>query len=572
MTHDAKFPMTAAENYMSTLLDCGVKYVFANGGTDFAPIIEGLVRMRGEGIPAPDFVTVPHENVATAMAMGYSKVTGDPSCVMVHVNVGTANTICGMMAASRDNVPVMLAAGRTPILESGHHGSRNVPIHWAQENFDQGGIVREHVKWDYELRTGQPVNTVVARALDIAMSEPTGPVYLTLPREVLGDELANPGPAPKQRKLGSIPATPALEGIEQAADILSKAERPLVISGRVGRLKGAFGALGALASNHSLAVSTISMTSNIASSNPNWIGTAGRDVIAAADVIVCIDAPVPYMPRFTDLAPDVKLIHIAHDPLFKDYPFRGFQMDLAIAGDPVAAIRMLDEAMKAKAKGNETKADRRRRNVAELRKSFDDRRAAMLETAKNTRPMTAPYIAWALNQVRDKNAIICEELGATFDFLDFEEEGCFISNCSGALGVGLGQSLGAKLAAPDRQVICTLGDGSYMFGCPTAAHFVGRSEKLPTLTMVFNNSQWYAVRSATLGMYPNGLASKMNSLPVVDLAPSPDFEKIVEACGGYGERVEDPEKLIPAIERALQKVADGTPVTLNVITGTRPQG
>ena len=111
-----------------------------------------------------------------------------------------------------------------------------------------------------------------------------------------------------------------------------------------------------------------------------------------------------------------------------------------------------------------------------------------------------------------------------------------------------------------------------MFGCPTAAHFVGRSEKLPTLTMVFNNSQWYAVRSATLGMYPNGLASKMNSLPVVDLAPSPDYEKIVEACGGYGERVEDPEKLIPTLERALRKVADGTPVTLNVITGTRPQG
>ena len=572
MTADVKKPLTAAENYMSTLLDCGVKYVFANGGTDFAPIIEGLVRMRSEGIPSPDFITVPHENVATAMAMGYSKVTGEASCVMVHVNVGTANTICAMMAASRDNVPVMLAAGRTPILESGHAGSRNVPIHWAQENFDQGGIVREHVKWDYELRTGQPVNTVVARALDIAMSEPTGPVYLTLPREVLGDELSDAGPAPKPRKLGSIPAMPALEGIEQAAELLARAERPLIISGRVGRLKGAFGALGALASNHALAVSTISMTSNIASSNPNWIGTAGRDVIGAADVIVCIDSPVPYMPRFTDLAPDVKLIHIAHDPLFKDYPFRGFQMDLAIAGDPVAAIRMLDEAMKTKAKGQETKADRRRANVAELRKNFDDRRAAMLETSRISRPMTSPYIAWALNQVRDKNAIICEELGATFDFLDFEEEGCFISNCSGALGVGLGQSLGAKLAAPDRQVICTLGDGSYMFGCPTAAHFVGRSEKLPTLTMVFNNSQWYAVRSATLGMYPNGLASKMNSLPVVDLAPSPDFEKIVEACGGYGERVEDPEKLIPTLERALRKVADGTPVTLNVITGTRPQG
>ncbi len=373
MTHETKRGETAAEQFMTTLLDCGVKYVFANGGTDFAPIIEGLVRMRSEGRPTPDFITVPHENVAASMAMGYSKVTGDPSCVMVHVNVGTANTICAMMAASRDNVPVMLAAGRTPILESGHPGSRNVPIHWAQENFDQGAIVREHVKWDYELRTGQPVNTITARALDIAMSEPTGPVYLTLPREVLGDELANPGPAPRPRKLGSIAATPALEGIEQAAAMLAAAERPVIISGRVGRLSGAFEALGQWASDQALPVSTLSMTSNIASSNPHWIGTATAAILNAADVIVCIDAPVPFMPRFTDLSPDVKLIHIAHDPLFQTYPFRGFQMDLAIAGDPVAAMRMLNEAMKSKSAANGTMIDRRRRYVAELRGAFDDR-------------------------------------------------------------------------------------------------------------------------------------------------------------------------------------------------------
>ena len=121
------------------------------------------------------------------MAHGYYRVSGKPAVVMVHVTVGTANTVCALMNAARDNVPVILGAGRTPLTETGHQASRNRSIHWGQEMFDQGSLVREFVKWDYELRAGQPVDSIVDRALDIAMSEPRGPVYLTLPREVLCD-------------------------------------------------------------------------------------------------------------------------------------------------------------------------------------------------------------------------------------------------------------------------------------------------------------------------------------------------------------------------------------------------
>ena len=120
-----------------------------------------------------------------AMANGYYRMSGKPAAVMVHVTVGTANTVCGLMNMARDNVPVMLCAGRTPLTETGHQASRNGAIHWGQESFDQGGMVREFVKWDYELRTGQPAGALVDRALDIAMTEPRGPVYMCLPREVL---------------------------------------------------------------------------------------------------------------------------------------------------------------------------------------------------------------------------------------------------------------------------------------------------------------------------------------------------------------------------------------------------
>ncbi len=169
-----------------------------------------------------------------AMAHGYYRTCGKPAAVMVHVTVGTANAICGLMNAARDNIPLLLAAGRTPITETGHIASRNRSIHWGQESFDQGGMVREFVKWDYELRDGQPVDAVVDRALDIAMSEPRGPVYLTLPREVL----ANPATHARRdtmRPLGVAAPEPARRVIEEARGMIAKAEFPLIVTSTIGR-------------------------------------------------------------------------------------------------------------------------------------------------------------------------------------------------------------------------------------------------------------------------------------------------------------------------------------------------
>ncbi|HLB30134.1 MAG TPA: thiamine pyrophosphate-binding protein, partial [Gammaproteobacteria bacterium] len=162
----------AAVSFLQTLQEQGIEYIFANAGTDFAPVIEALVDLKAQGRPHPRFFTVPHEGVALAMAHGYYLASGKPAATMVHVSVGTANTLCGIMNASRDNAPVLLVAGRTPNTETGHIGSRNGGIHWGQESFDQGGMLREFVKWDYELRAGQSIAEITRRALDIAMTEP----------------------------------------------------------------------------------------------------------------------------------------------------------------------------------------------------------------------------------------------------------------------------------------------------------------------------------------------------------------------------------------------------------------
>src|SRR5687768_4511540 len=229
-------PETAADAWLGLLAARGVDYLFANGGTDFAPVVEAYAKGQKLGWRLPEIVIVPHENMAVAMAHGYAMVTGRPQAMMVHVGVGTANTLNGLINASRQNVPLLLTAGRTPITESGAlPAARNNYIHWAQEHFDQGGMLREFVKWDYELRHAEQVETVLDRALAIAKSEPQGPVYVTLPREILASDFSKQKYSTKPTIAAASPPAADPDTLEEAAKALSGAQRPLLITANGGR-------------------------------------------------------------------------------------------------------------------------------------------------------------------------------------------------------------------------------------------------------------------------------------------------------------------------------------------------
>ena len=233
MTQTSPDPITTAEAFLARLGAHGVDYLFGNAGTDFPSIIEGFCRAQENNRPVPTPIAVPHENLAVAMAHGYYHATGRPQAVMLHVNVGTANAICGLFNASRDKVPILLFAGRTPITEDDSVGARNVFIHWGQEMFDQGGMVRETVKWDYELRTADQVTQVVDRAIAIALSEPRGPTYVTLPREILAQETSK-SPAEICGVVRPAPPGPDSAALEQLADWVSDAAFPVIICGGYG--------------------------------------------------------------------------------------------------------------------------------------------------------------------------------------------------------------------------------------------------------------------------------------------------------------------------------------------------
>ncbi len=558
-----------AEAYLARLGARGIEYVFANAGTDFAPIVEGLTR-NSQRAQFPRFITVPHENVAMAMAHGYYRTAGKPAAVMVHVTVGTANAICGLMNAARDNVALLLAAGRTPITETGHAASRNRSIHWGQEAFDQGGMVREFVKWDYELRDGQPVDAVVDRALDISMTAPHGPVYLTLPREVL----ANPAVHARRstvRPLGASAPEPARGAIEEAASLIAKAEFPLIVTSSIGRNPAAVGELARLADEFTLpVVQSEARDFNLPTDHPMHLGFEAGTWISKADVIVVLDSVIPWIPRAHMPRKDAKIIHISADPLSARYPFRDVEADLLITGDTCAAVKLLRECLAGTPKAKNGAADSRRRTVTTAREEMAARTKKLIETVKDQTPVHPAWLTHCLNQVKSRDAIVVSELGVPLAQLDLKTPRSFMGNLlSGGLGFGLGAALGAKLAAPEREVITTVGDGSYMFGNPLPYHYVGRAENLPTLTIVHNNMMWGAVRQSTLDVYPDGFAAKANVMPLTELRPSPDFEKVIETCGGRGWKVEGPGEVMGALEKSLDAVRSGTPAMLNVMTQQR---
>ena len=286
--------------------------------------------------------------------------------------------------------------------------------------------------------------------------------------------------------------------------------------------------------------------------------------LAGADLILVVDCDVPWIPNKKSPPPSCKVIHVAADPLFTGYPIRGFTCDLAITGVSGATLALLSEALESRAKAAAHRIDARRKRIAVERAAQRAKWQALLEKSRNDAPIHPAWLTHCLDRAKGADGILVKESKLTYEHLDLSQPGTFYSvGAAGAIGWGLGTALGLKNAAPDKLVICTVGDGSYMFGNPTPAHYVSMAEKLPMLTVVFNNSMWNAVRRNTREVYPDGYAARSNREPLTYFEPGTRYEKIVEAVDGYGECVDKAAEMPAAIDRALNAVSGGRQAVLN---------
>jgi acetolactate synthase-1/2/3 large subunit len=554
--------------YLELLRARGFDYFFGNAGTDFGPLVDAFAKFEAEGKDRPRPITVPHEFVAVSMAHGVTMCTGRPQVVMAHTIVGTANCAGALINAARANIPLFMTAGRTPIVESGLLGARDLYIHWAQEAFDQAGLIREFLKWDYELRNFVQLEDVVDRALAVATEEPQGIAYLTLPREVLAEPQAEFRLSPAPLAIRRERLLPDPESVEAAAAILAEARAPLAITMRLGRNPGAVEALVRLSETLAIPVVEFNPTHvNFPTSHPHHLGFDPAPFLGRADAILVVESDVPWFPSRMRVNPNARVIHVGSDPLFARYPIRTFPMELAIRGDAATTLAAL--TAEAKRHGN-SRAPKVSARSAALRTEHDTQREAWRAgalAAQGDSPIDFDWLSHCIGEEAGEDTILVNEYDLRLTQVSRDRPGSYFSHSpAGCLGWGVGAALGARLAHPDRTIIATVGDGAYIFSVPTAAHMVGATYDLPIVVVIFNNQCWGAVRKTTQGLFPKGWAAKTGVFPLSDLKPSPAYEKVVEAHGGYGERVERPEEVRPALQRALKAVReDRRQAVLNVI-------
>lgn len=559
MNKTNKVTLTAGGALLTRLKSLGVEHIFVNSGTDFPPIIEGLAEADGSGDDLPNTVIAPHENVAMGMAHGYYFISNKAQVVAAHTNVGLANCTIGAINASTEQVPVLLMSGRTPVMEEGRFGCRTVPIGWGQEMRDQAALVREACKWDYELKYPEQIIDVVDRALAIANSEPKGPVYLSLPREVLCEPCPTARLAEKSRIVPARSSAPRA-AIDSAAQLIAQAKNPIIIAQRGPSDEQAFQNMEALVEHWAIPVLQYWMISpTISCDHPMYAGEELQGWIEEADVVVVFDCLAPWNPTLHKPMASAEFIHIGQDPLYSKFPVRNFPASLCLPGDSSDTVNELSNALLPLHDNHKAKIEARRSKVI----ARNAERAATVKRGCAVEPSALSTKAWVSQCLGEllwgtKHTVL-GELGCIAEIVRPHGHKSWCQEPhSGGLGFSFPAALGVKLAAPDRLVVATMGDGSYMFANPVACHLVAEANHLPLLLIILNNARWGAVEKSVTGLYPNGCAARSEIVPLVDLSPSPSFTKVAEASRAWARQVTRADQVSETLKEAIEVVNGGT--------------
>ncbi|HWJ87200.1 MAG TPA: thiamine pyrophosphate-requiring protein [Pelagibacterium sp.] len=557
--------LTAGGALLARLKSVGVDYIFANSGTDFPPIIEGLAEAAAKDVPLPQALVMPHENAAMGMAHGYYLATGRAQAVIAHTNVGLANCATGAINAAVENIPVLLFSGRTPVTEAGRFGARTVPIGWGQEMRDQAALVREAVKWDYELRFPEQAGALVDRAYAIANSTPKGPVYAALPREVLCEPYANDD-LDLPLTMQPVHVAPDASQISRLADAIRKAQFPVIIAQHGAGGADAFAALSALAERWAIPVCHYwALQIAIPTDHPMYAGVDPSWLLDRADLVIVLDSLAPWSQQAHAVRPDATVAHIGPDPLKARMPIRNFRADITTACELADGVLALCTALEEAEPGS-TVATRRSEIVA---RNGESRQTAIANAEKGRDgTMSADYVALKISQaLTGRDAVLLSERGCPMPAMTLSHHRAWYQEPhAGGLGWSFPAALGMQLAEPDRLVVATLGDGSYMFANPVACHQIAEALDLPVLVIVMNNAEWAAVRHSVLDIYPQGYASKTNQMPLTGLSPIPDFVKVAEASRAFARRVPDADTLDIALAEALDHIATNRTLALLDVT------
>lgn len=562
-----------ADVFIEVLNANGVKVLFINSGTDTFPIQEAIAKFESQGRITPRVILCPDEATAVAAAHGYFVATKEVQVVLVHVDAGTLNLGGNMHDAQRGRAGIVICAGRAPLTFDGEMpGTRSMNIHWTQEQLDQAGILRNFTKWDYEARRPDNIQHIVQRAFQVASSEPCGPVYITLPREVLMEQIREVT-IPLANRFSS-PVTPQADpsAVEDIADALVNARSPLVITGQSGRNLSSVASMVALAEIVGCPVVSEPVHMNFPTSHPMYAGVSAQSLIETADVILSVDQDVPYIPASGSPMEEAKIFHIDIDPIKPTIPLWVFPYDHIVHADSSKAIPLLIKAISSKmGPSDNARVDERYQLIRESHEKEYMESVALAQSHEQSNKITPEWLSYCINEITDENTVVVDECVTNSkhvsNYVRRSKPGTYFRSGGSSLGWGLGAAMGVKLADQERTVLATVGDGAFIFGCPTSTLWASDVHNAPFLTVIYNNQIHNATRVSLNAGYPDSYAKRTNNWVGMELGPSVDFALLAQACRAYGEMVDKPTQLKPALERCLSEVRAGKAAVLDVRLG-----
>ena len=552
------FQGTGAAAFAEQLIASGVKYVFGNSASEDAEFYDALVDR-----PQLKYILTPHEGPGAAMAAGYVKAAHEPVIVMQAGFVGLANAIGQMFNAFKEQTPLVFYSYRTDqTRRSGRDGFEEVA--------NQEQVVAPLTKYSWLSRRSDMIPETVRRAFKAAWTPPYGPTYASwhadfnhenVRTEIIAQEKIDP----------RMRVRPNPKEVERAAKLLVEAKNPLIIVGdEVYNAKAVDKAV-KLAELLGTPVTQVRQVfANFPEAHPLWVGNVpgGRiDTLTypkSPDVVINVgnklmhNSPAPIVPRtakFIDLRIDswsMGNVITTEVPLVADVAY-GLE-------DLTAAVEAsMTPALKAKTQ----------QQAQETRKFTEQARILRAQINKNpdwnASPLLADRLTFEVAQFADKDAIVVHEAGSigfhSFDFNPIGGRELFFYY-GAHLGSGVGTAAGVKLARPNQQVICLVGDGSFLFG-PTALWNMARLE-LPVLTVVYNNHAYSGPHSRAINNSPSGRMVQTGKF-VHDYLGNPDMNmaQIAKGFGVEGEVVESPEKLKDGLARGRRFTQEGKPYLID---------
>ncbi|MBT5049568.1 MAG: thiamine pyrophosphate-requiring protein [Rhodospirillaceae bacterium] len=561
---------TTGDAIVASMAAGGVDHLFFTSGSEIGFYQEAVAKARAHGHNNPiRLITVPHEHISLNAALGYAAVSGRPAATAVHVDVGTLHMGGAIHTAWRSGLPVVMTAGYPPTAATGSMpGARDEGGHlWMQETYDQNGIVRNYTKWDHQLAYQDNPGLVASRAIQIARSQPAGPVYISVPKELSLMKVTEPK-FPSAIQLGIVEApAPDAASVREITEHLMGANQPVVIVSRSGRNPDSVAALVTLCELLGLAVVESGQMAFLCfpSTHPLYQDQSALD---GADAVLVLDCEVPWIPGRNDPADGAYIADVTFDPIKMRTPIYEFVANKRLAADPLLTIEAITEA----AQGLLTDADRQRiagrsetlAAASKARHAADEK--AALAVANDT-PIDPKWLSYQIGAAIDDNCIVLNDtLGPSGvrSYLACDRPGSLFCATGSSGGWAPGAAFGAKLAAPDRDVIAVTGDGFYMFGTPAPALWAAAHHGAPFLTIVYTNRSY---TTGTVGVVrsfgPDSYASKADYEGGY-FDPPIDFAKEAEAAGAYGENVSDPADVAAALQRGLEQVRSGKPAVISV--------